>query len=83
MFSGILNAVLGAVGALLSTLKGSGVNVGSIGDFALNAIETTQTDEANYLNGQAVPVGTLSYQGKPGTIVAVMNGGPAAQSLGL
>lgn len=82
-FGEILNTVIGAVGGIISGLKGAGVNLGSVGDFALKEIEATQIDEANYLAGQAVPVGTLSYQGKPGTIVVVADGGTAAQSLGL
>ena len=79
----IISAAIGAVGSLLGSLKGAGVPLGSVGDFALKEIESTQIDEANYLAGQAVPIGTISYQGEPGTIVAVKNGGPAAQSLGL
>jgi hypothetical protein len=79
----IIAAALAGLGSILAGLKGSGVNIGSIGTVALQTIETTEQDEANYLAGQAVVVGTLSYDGQPGTIVVVKNGGPAAQSLGL
>lgn len=83
MFTTIFNTVLGAVGGILEGLKNAGVNTGSIGDFALKEVQATQTDEANYLAGQAVPLGKFSYGGKSGTIVAVQDGGPAAASLGL
>lgn len=82
-FTAIFNTILGAVGSILEGLKTAGINTGTIGDFALKEVQATQTDEANYLAGQAVPLGTFSYGGKPGTIVAVQNGGPAAASLGL
>ena len=83
MFGQILNTVIGAIAAILTGLKSAGINTGSIGNFALQEIEAAQIDEQNYLNGQAVPVGTLSYQNVPGTIIVVANGGAAAQSLGL
>ena len=79
----IIAAALSAVGSLLGALKGSGVNIGDIGNLALTDIETTQVDEANYLAGQAVVVGSFSFNNEPGTIVAVKNGGAAAGSLGL
>ena len=79
----IITAILAAVGGLLGGLKSGGVNVGSIGNLVLSDIQTSEVDEANYLNGQAVVVGSFSYDNQPGTIVVVKNGGPAAQSLGL
>ena len=79
----IIAAALGAVGSLLSSLKGAGVNVGSAGDLVLKDVLATETDEANYLAGQAVPIQAFSYQNEPGTVLIVKNGGPAAASIGL
>lgn len=75
--------VLGAVAGAIGVLKNAGVNIGPIGTEALKVIEATQTDLANFTNGQAVVIGTFTENGVPGTIVAVKNGGPAAASLGL
>ena len=79
----IIAAIIGGVGSLLASLKGAGVPLGPIGDVILQGVQLTQTDEANYLAGQAVPIHSFSYQNVPGSIIIVKNGGPAAQSLGL
>lgn len=81
--AGIIAAIVAAAGSLLGSLKGSGVNIGNIGDLALQDIQVSQVDEQNYLNGQAVAVAPFSYQGEAGTVVIVKNGGVAAQAIGL
>lgn len=77
----IIAAAIGAIGALLTSLKGSGVNLGSIGDVAARDISEIQGGEADYLNGQAVIVGDVSYNGKPGVVAVFEVGGPAYQAI--
>lgn len=80
-----IESILNDIGAVIGTVKAIDPNIGSspiVAD-AENLIGKYQADAANYEAGQAVVLSTMSYNGKAGTIVAVMNGGPAAQSLGL
>lgn len=83
MLTAIIQGIITAASTLIPALKSAGVNLGNVGNVVLQAVNLTQTDEANYLAGQAVPLHSFSYEGKAGTILVVMNGGPAAQSLGL
>lgn len=82
----MLQALLGGLGQLanaLGLLKTIGVNIGPVGNEVLKINNFTQTDIHNYESGQAVVLGQMSENGKPGTILCVMNGGPAAASVGL
>lgn len=82
MLSWLLPA-LGAIATLLTGLKAGGVNLGTVGNDALNVLDASQVDITNYEAGQAVPLANISVDGMPGTIIAVKNGGAAAASLGL
>lgn len=82
MLANLIPIILGAAAAIFSGLKSAGV-LTNIDNEALNIVDASQVDLANYAAGQAVVLGTFSEGGQPGTIVAVKNGGAAAGSLGL
>uniref|UniRef100_E6QP69 Uncharacterized protein n=1 Tax=mine drainage metagenome TaxID=410659 RepID=E6QP69_9ZZZZ len=82
MIANILK-ILGTVATSLGILKQFGVNLGPVGNEALNILNDVPIDLTDFNNGQAVVLGTFTENGVPGTIVAVKNGGPAAASLGL
>jgi hypothetical protein len=75
-----LSKVIGIIAGVFGVLKASGVapNLDSV---AIADITSIQAYEADYDNGQAIVIGTLSLDGKAGVIAAMADGGPAYQAL--
>lgn len=74
-------AVLAKIAGALLVLKQFGVNTGTLGQEALDAIDATEATIADYQNGQAVVVASFTDGGVAGVLVAMNKTGPAYKSL--